>query len=157
MDSDYRFRGELLDPYINLVHEMLQQQLSASRARLSGLERERVEVMRVIGANQARVAKLSERYAKQTELARLQTEAALAKKAYEDVSTRYEQARLQVAGRSPQLQVIDLAVTPEQPTGPRVLRNTALATALTLMIASAIALLFAAVSGDIAAARGAGR
>ena len=150
MDSDYRFRGELLDPYINLVHEMLQQQLSASRARLSGLERERVEVMRVVGANQAGVAKLSELCAKQTE-------AALAKKAYEDVSTRYEQARLQVAGRSPQLQVIDLAVTPEQPTGPRVLRNTALATALTLMIASAIALLFAAVSGDIAAARGAGR
>ena len=103
--------------------------------------------------NQAGVAKLSELYAKQAELGRLQTEAGLAKKIYEEVSTRYEQARLQVAGRTPQLQVIDLAVPPAQRVGPRVLRNTVLAMALGLVIASGLALLLTAVTGELTALR----
>lgn len=154
-DPDFRLRGELLDPYVNPVHDMLQQQLATSRARLSGLEKRRAEIMRVVGAGQAGVAKLSELYTKQAELERLQTGADLANRVYEEVSTRYEQARLQVAGRSPQLQVIDLATPPETRIGPRVLRNTVLAAALALVFASSIALLVAAVGGQVARTRGA--
>jgi uncharacterized protein involved in exopolysaccharide biosynthesis len=151
--KDYNFRGELLDPYVNPVHEMLQQELSTALADLASLEKEHAEAMRVVGSNQAGVAKLSELYAKQAELGRLQTEAGLAKKIYEAVSTRYEDARLQVAGRTPQLQVIDLAVPPAERVGPRVLRNTVLAMALSLLIASGLVLLATAVTGEVTALR----
>jgi hypothetical protein len=53
------------------------------------------------------LAKLSLLYQKEMMLSRLQTEYDIAKAVYIDVSTRYEQARLQVAGRSAQLQLID--------------------------------------------------
>jgi uncharacterized protein involved in exopolysaccharide biosynthesis len=151
--KDYNFRGELLDPYVNPVHEMLQQQLSTALAELASLEKEHSEAMRVVGSNQAGVAKLSELYAKQAELGRLQTEAELAKKIFEAVSTRYEEARLQVAGRTPLLQVIDLAVPPAERVGPRVLRNTVLAMALALLIASGLVLLVTAVTGEVTALR----
>jgi polysaccharide biosynthesis transport protein len=66
----------------------------------------------------------------------------LAEKIYVDVATRYEQARLQVAGRSAQLQVVDRALGPEAPVSPRIAVNVSAAVVLTF---SAIATLIVSI------------
>jgi uncharacterized protein involved in exopolysaccharide biosynthesis len=91
------------------------------------------------------LAKLSELYSKQVELARLETEHDLARSVYREVATRYEEARLQVAARSAQLQVLDFAVPSGQPVGPRVVRNAAVGLVAGFTLSSIAALLFGAV------------
>ena len=123
--------------------------LSASRARLSGLELERVAVIRIIGANQAGVATLSERYAKQTELARLQTEAALTNRSTRDTSkvqldestARFDSAQRLLEDFNRKAQVGLLTEDANALLMPRA--------------ESSIALLVAEVGGQVARARGA--
>ena len=64
----------------------------------------------------------------------------MAKRVYVEVATRYEQARLQVASRTPQLQVLDDALPPDRPVSPRPLRDTAIAMALALVLSTLSAL-----------------
>ena len=95
--------------------------------------------------------KRQELYTKEAETERLQTELALSKQVYLDVSNRYEQARIQVASRSAQLQMIDQAVPPEIPVSPRVIRDTVFATALTVVAAAGLLLLVAVVRRELRA------
>jgi uncharacterized protein involved in exopolysaccharide biosynthesis len=154
-DSQLRIRDDVLDPYVNPVYEVLSEQLAASRTKLSELETQRVEILRATDLSKAGGKKLNDLYTSQAQLERLKEEADLARKMYLDVSTRYQQALLQVTGRSPQIQVIDVAVAPQNPVAPRILRDTALAGLATFVLASAALLLYAAVTGrtSVSAAR----
>jgi polysaccharide biosynthesis transport protein len=147
--QELKLRDDVLNPFVNPVYEVLQQQLSASRTKLSALEKQRAEIMRTTDLGQAAALKLRELYTKEAETERLQTELALSKQVYLDVSNRYEQARIQVAGRSPQLQVIDQAVPPETPISPRVVRDTAFATVLAAVVAGGLLLLVSVVRGEL--------
>ena len=152
-DSPLRIRDEVLDPYVNPVYEVLSEQLAASRTRLSELETQRVEILRATDLSKAGGKKLNDLYASQAQLERLKQEADVARKMYLDVSTRYQQARLQATGRSPQIQIIDVAVAPQTPVAPRILRDTALAALAAFVLAGTALLLYAAVAGRLAASR----
>jgi protein tyrosine kinase modulator len=132
---------ETKNEYLNQVYENLDQVIATSQTRLAGLERQRSELIDVRKLDSSQLASLSLLYERETELARLNTEFDLAKQIYVDVATRFEEARLQVVGRSAQLEVADAAVVPDRPIAPRVVRNTAVALVVGLLL-SVIGVLF---------------
>jgi uncharacterized protein involved in exopolysaccharide biosynthesis len=132
---------ETRNEFISEVYDKIDQQVAESRARLSGLEKKRAELVDARRLGGPQLAKLNLLYEREAELDRLMTEHDLARKIYLDVATRYEQVRLQVAGRTAQLQLLDSALTPDLPVGPRVLRNTAATMILCFTLVS-VALLF---------------
>ena len=146
-DSRLRIRDDMLDPYVNPVYELLSEQLAASRTRLSELETQRAEILRATDLSKAAGKKLNDLYASEAKLERLEQEADIARRTYLDVSALYGQARLQVAGRAPQLQIIDIAVPPKRPVAPRIVRDTALAVLAAFVLASAGLLVYGAVAG----------
>jgi uncharacterized protein involved in exopolysaccharide biosynthesis len=146
--SDVTLRESLTDPYANPVYEVLEMRLVAARTSLAALEREHAEISRATSLSSAGAKKLNELYVRKGEIERLQGELELSRRVYTDAASRYEAARLQVAGRSAQLQVIDKAVPPTQPISPRMLRDTAGAIALAVIAASAVLLLLAAIGRE---------
>jgi len=132
---------ETRNEYISEVYDNIDQQIAESRAKLSGLEKRRAELVDARKLGGAQLAKLNLLYEREAELKRLETEYDLAEKIYLDVATRFEQVRLQVSGRTAQLQLLDAALTPDLPVGPRVLRNTAAVMVLSFAFV-AVALLF---------------
>jgi len=66
----------------------------------------------------------------------------LAEKIYLDVATRYEQARLQIAARSAQLQIVDAALAPDRKVYPRekLIALAAMVLAFSVLAAAIIAL-----------------
>jgi uncharacterized protein involved in exopolysaccharide biosynthesis len=132
---------QLRNEVVNPVYESLDQVVATSQTRLAGLEKQRSELVDVRKLDQDQQAKLSQLYQDELELSQLQTEYDLARAVYVDVATRYEQARLQVAGRSALIDTMDAALPPDRPVSRRVVRNTALVLIAAFMLA-AIAVLF---------------
>lgn len=126
--------------FLNGVYEGLDQQVVSSRTRLSGLEKQKAELIDVRKLDASQLSFLNTLYARESELARHQTEFDLARAIYVDVSTRYEQARLLVAGRSAQLQVVDDALPPTHPTGSSVFRGTVLAAIVGFLVSAMAAI-----------------
>ncbi len=122
-----QMRSESLNP----VYQQLDSQVADTRTRLSALEGERDELVGELklGANQ--LSQLSDLYEKELQLERFETEHELALTAYRDLSTRYDQARVQVASRTAELQIVDPALLPEDHVAPRPLRMAALAMGVT--------------------------
>jgi uncharacterized protein involved in exopolysaccharide biosynthesis len=112
---------------IDQVYQELDTAAATSRAKLASLQKERSELVdvRKIGASQMPL--LMRLYEREATLARREVERDLAEKIYEDISQRYEAARLQVAGRSAQLMILDPAVPADQPVSRQVARKTAVA------------------------------
>ena len=109
---------EVLDatnPFINPVYQSLDFQIASSRARLAGLEQQRHQLVDVRKLGGEELSRLSELYSRQFELARLQASFDLAKKIHSDLVVRYEEAKSQAGSNSPQLQLIDKAVSPDRP------------------------------------------
>lgn len=93
----------------NPAYDEIDREVALSRARVAQLDRERQQILN--SSTQLRkTGKLSDLYAKQIELARRGADVALARKVYEDVAERYEQARSVVTSGSAQLQIVDAAV-----------------------------------------------
>lgn len=132
---------ETKNEYVSSVYEDLDQVIATSRTRLAGLEKQKSELIDVRKLDSSQLAQLSLLYERETELSRLTTEFDLAKKIYVDVATRFEDARLQVVGRSAQLEVSDAALAPDRPAGPKVGRNMAIAFVVGLLL-SMVAVLF---------------
>lgn len=118
---------------INPVYEALEFQVATGRTRLAALEKRRSELVdrRKLGGQQ--IAQLSELYQQESQQARLELDLDLAKKTYQDLAGRYDQARTQVANRTSQLQVIGRALPSRQPFSPRVLRTAVAAASLALV------------------------
>ena len=131
---------QLRNEFVNPVYESLDQVIATSRTRLAGLEKQRAELIDVRRLDRDQQAKLSLLYQQETTLSRLQTEHEIAREVYVDVSKRYEQARLQVAGRSAQLQLMDRALPPDRPISRHVVRSTVLASLTGLLLTAAAAL-----------------
>ena len=127
-------------------YEALTQQLADSRTRLSELESQRAEILRATDLTKHGAKKLNELYTSEAELKRLETEANFATEVYLSVAKQYEDARIQLAGLGPQLQVLDLAVPPSRPVSPRPLRDTAVAALVAAVLASAAVLLYGVMS-----------
>lgn len=137
---------EVTNEYLDRVYDDIDQDIARSRTELSGLEKTKAELLNTWKVGAAQLEKLNRLYSEEAGLERLETEYDLAKKVYLDVATRYEQVRLQVVGRSAQLQLLDAALVPDLPVGPRVLRNTAAAMVGGFVIAAILVLLWAAIA-----------
>jgi polysaccharide biosynthesis transport protein len=104
--------------FLNPVWEALMYQAATSRARLAALEiQQSLLTKRKVGA--AELPQLRRLYGQQIEEARRELELAIARRTYEDISARYDQARVQIASRTSQLQVVGQAVPPLRPSSPR--------------------------------------
>jgi uncharacterized protein involved in exopolysaccharide biosynthesis len=134
-----RLRDDLIDPYINPAYEMLQQDVMAVRSRLAQLEYKRDEMLKS-RAKDGQLAGLAEYYTRKTAENELKMQQDLAEKIYLDVATRYEQARLQIASRSAQLQVVDAALPPDRKEYPRekLIASAAIVLAFSLLAAAIV-------------------
>lgn len=101
--------------WVNSVYQGLDAKLADDRTRASQLDRQVSQLTRTSDLAGERLAKLDVLYAREEELARLELERDLAKRVYEEVARQHEIARLRIAQRSAQLQVLDPAVPPSEP------------------------------------------
>ncbi len=131
-----QLRNESVDP----VYEDLDKVAAESRTKLAGLEKQWAELVDVRKLDRDQQARLSLMYTEEAALSRLQTEYDISKEVYVDVSKRYEQARLQVAGRSAQLELMDAALAPDRPVSRHVIRNTGVALLAGLLLSTVGAL-----------------
>jgi len=136
----FDLRPEATDPFVNPVHEYLDQQVSALRTRLAAATRERDELQRRLGVGDDRLTALASLYEKETALKALETEHEIASKTYVDFASTYEASRVELTGRSPQLVIIDRALSPEFPVSRNVARNAALGAFIALLGGSTVVL-----------------
>lgn len=136
----FQIRSELLDPYVNPVYEALERDAAEARSRLAGLEQQLKELVTRLQLNAPTAARLTRLYEAESGLAKLTREHEVARVAYVNAANKYEDAHLQSTVRSPRLQVLDAAMPPDRPIGPRALRN-ALAGALVAITLAAIVVL----------------
>jgi uncharacterized protein involved in exopolysaccharide biosynthesis len=127
----------LKDQAINRVHEAMDEEAARTRARLGGLKA-RQAARRQAGVDQARSPKLDGLYALERQLADRELDVSIAKKTYELAATQYENARLNVATRSAQLQLLTQAEPPERPLSRRTTSKALLAFVLAAVAALAI-------------------
>jgi capsule polysaccharide export protein KpsE/RkpR len=147
LDPGLELRPEARDPFVNPVHEYLDQQVSALSTRLAAATRERDELQRRLGLGEDRLAALNALYEKEANLKTLETEYEIARKTYVDFASTYEASRVELTGRSPQLVIIDRALSPEFPVSRNLARNAALAGFIALLGAGTIVLLMELLGG----------
>lgn len=140
--SPLPLRSELNDPYVNPVYEVLARDVAQSRTRLAGLVSRRQQLVSELKLSAPSNAKLQALYAAETQLAHHIGEYEVARTAYMNASSKYEEARLQITVRSPRLQILDLALPPERPVSPNIPRNVAAAAMVALTMSVVAVLLF---------------
>ena len=113
---------QMRNEQVNPVYQEIDKQVAASRTLLAALERQRAQ-MSARKIDDPQLSRLSDMYAKESEISRLEMERDLAKKVYEQVANSYESARLLVAGRSSGLQILTRAIPPDKPESRKVPRN----------------------------------
>jgi uncharacterized protein involved in exopolysaccharide biosynthesis len=131
----------LKNEFVNQGYDELDGSLSKSRADLSGYEKQRDELVRASGLDKPALARLSQLYALETRVARLETELEIARRSYLDVALAYEQARTQVASRSATLQIVDPALVPNRREPRYTSRNAALGAIAAVSIGLVVILL----------------
>jgi uncharacterized protein involved in exopolysaccharide biosynthesis len=110
---------DVSNPFLNPVYQTLDFQIANGRTRLAALEQERRQLVDVRKLGGDGLARLSELYARQMDMARLQSVYDLAKRIHTDLSVRYEESRTTSLGNSPLLQLVDSAVPPDRPVSRR--------------------------------------
>ena len=133
---------QLRSEAINEVYQQLDQSAAETRAKLASLQKQKAELVDVRKVNAARMPLLMRLYEREATLVRREDEHFLARKIYEDISQRYEAARLQIAGRSAQLVILDDAIPADRPVSRQVARKTAVAALVGLCIAIVVLLLW---------------
>jgi uncharacterized protein involved in exopolysaccharide biosynthesis len=132
---------------VSKVYQDLDQEAATTRAYLASLEKQKTEIVDVRKLGASKLAALNRLYELEGELARRQVEQDLAEKIYTEISRRYEDASLQVVGRSAELSVIDPAVPADRPVSRQVARNTVVGAVAGFVLALAGALLWQAAGG----------
>ena len=130
----------MTDESVNTAYAALQEQVSSSRAALAGLENQRKLLVGEKKLDRTIGPAITRLYQGDVEVERLQAEFDMVLRLYTTLSTRYEEARLNVGGRRAQLQVVDPAVPPSAPVGSDRLAAVALAMVSGLLLASAVML-----------------
>jgi uncharacterized protein involved in exopolysaccharide biosynthesis len=125
---------------VSRTYEELDTSLAFDRVQLAELEKRRQQLVDVRQLNRPQLTKIREFHDMEAEQARLTLEYGLAERAYQEVSARYEGARLQVAARSAELQVVDPAVVPTRPLSRQVASKTLTAATVAFGIAALCAL-----------------
>lgn len=106
---------QLQEEAVNPLYVVLSKQVADIRTKLAGLEGRRERLAKALKAGAAPNGPINMLYDREAQLTRLQGEFDLAEEAFNKVSNRYEQARLEVAGPTAQMQVLDTASPPQAP------------------------------------------
>lgn len=130
-----RVRGDALVPSLEAA-------AAASRSTLASLETQRAVVMGARDLDRRTLSVLDNLYEAETGIARRQLERTVAEKAYSDLSQRYQEALLQVIGRSAEFVIIDPAVPADRPVSRNVARNTIVAMVIAWLFAVAIVVMW---------------
>jgi uncharacterized protein involved in exopolysaccharide biosynthesis len=126
---------QLKNEIANEVYTRVDELLARARTEVADLEKQRAQLVGRGGSlSVTRLPQLTELYKRESEVARLETDYELAKRVYMDVANRYQGARLQVAARSAQLQVIDPALPPNGPLPRRLTSRTAMGLIIGLVL-----------------------
>jgi uncharacterized protein involved in exopolysaccharide biosynthesis len=99
---------------LNPTYLRLDSEVAMSKTRIAQLERQRQAIFEASEAER-KGGKLSDLYMKEINLARLESDRTLASKVYEDITLRYENARVDATSGSAQLQITDPALPIERP------------------------------------------
>ena len=142
MEQQLKDRSVNRTESLNKVYEDLDTEAATTRSYLASLEKQKTELVDVRKLNASSLAALNRLYELQGELARREVEYDLAEEIYMEISKRYEEASLQVVGRSAELSVIDPAVPADRPKARNVARNTVVAAIAGLLFAVAAVLLW---------------
>lgn len=127
---------------VSRTYEDLDTNLTFDRVQLAALEKRKQQLVDVRKLDRSQLSRIRELHEMEAEQARLTLEYGLAEKSYQEVSARYEGARLQVAGRSAELQIVDPAVVPTRPLSRQVASRTLTAAAAGFGISAICALVF---------------
>jgi uncharacterized protein involved in exopolysaccharide biosynthesis len=130
----------LKNEVVNQSYDNLDSQLSRSRAELSGYERQREQLTRESGLDKPSFARLSQLYALETRVARMEVDVELARRVYLELATQYEQVRNEVASRTATLQIVDPAYVPTRPEPRHAARNAAVGGLAGLLLAVTVIL-----------------
>jgi uncharacterized protein involved in exopolysaccharide biosynthesis len=142
MEQQLKDRSVNRTESLNKVYEDLDTEAATTRSYLASLEKQKTELVDVRKLNASSLAALNRLYELEGELARREVEYDLAEEIYMEISKRYEEASLQVVGRSAELSVIDPAVPADRPKARNVARNTVVAAIAGLLFAVAAVLLW---------------
>ncbi|MEP6592242.1 MAG: Wzz/FepE/Etk N-terminal domain-containing protein [Acidobacteriota bacterium] len=132
----------------NQVFESLDQEVATARSNVAALERQRAQLAGGNRLDSKKQDPLSALYQQENALDRLKLDYELARSAYGEAAEKFENATLQVASRSAELQVVDPAVPSDRPVSPRPIRDTLMWLVAGLVISSAAFLAVAAISPD---------
>jgi uncharacterized protein involved in exopolysaccharide biosynthesis len=122
-------------------YQALAKELAFSRMDLAEAEKRKQQLVDRMHLDAQQLGLVRDLQDKDAELTRLQMDYAIAEKAYTDVASRYEGARLQVAGHSAELQIIDPALPPERPLSRQVVLRTFSGAAIGLVLGAVVALI----------------
>ena len=122
------------------VYEALERDLTRSRTELAALEQARKELVSRLQLDTRTGTRLAELYEAEATFTALTRAKEIASTAYQNAANKYEEARLESTVRSPRLQILDAALPPDRPVGPRALRNAVAAAMLALTIAAVVVL-----------------
>lgn len=126
---------QLRSESINEVYQGLDAAAATTRSNLASLEKQKAELMNPHKLDASTLSVLDHLYGIESELARRQVERDVAQKTYMDLSQKFQEARLQVTGRSAEFVIIDPAVPADRPVSRQVARNTAVAALIGLCLA----------------------
>lgn len=132
--------------FLNPVYQTIDEQMAKSQATLAGLEREKQQVVDVRKLDAPQSPELTRLYRVEAELSKLEMERDLARKVYLGAATTYETARVQVAGRSPQLQIIEPALPADRPESRHVARQAVIGMITGLVLSVMAVLVFQAIA-----------
>lgn len=125
-----RVRGDAL-------YSSLETSAAALRSSLASLESQRAVVMGARQLDPRTLAALDNLYELESGIVRRELERTVAEKTYTDLSQRYQEALLQVIGRSAEFVIIDPAVPADRPRSRQVARNTLMAMVIAWLFAVA--------------------
>lgn len=124
------------------VYQNLDATAAATRSHLASLEQQRTQLLGAHPIDAGTAAVLNQLYEIETELGRRQVERNLAEKIYIDLSQKFQEARLQVIGRSAEFVIIDPAVPADRPLSRHLARNAVVAAAIWFSFALAAVLMW---------------
>lgn len=105
------------------VSQGLEAAAAAARSSLAALEQQQLELRRTHQLDSDTLALLDHLYILETEMTRRDVERTVAEKIYSELAQKYQDARLQVIGKSAELVVIDPAVASDRPLPRNAARN----------------------------------
>jgi uncharacterized protein involved in exopolysaccharide biosynthesis len=119
---------------VNRVYDAVNRQIAAARVELADLQRHRDQLVKAAELTPDDAKKLSQVYAVEDELSRLELERTIRENAFSEAFNRYESARLNVS-RYGELIVLDPALPPDRPLGRGTVHNALMGAVAGLVLA----------------------